>query len=274
MDPTSEQRGALRVEGLHHEYGPDSVAIGNISFAVGAGELASIVGPSGCGKTTLLKAIAGLLPYSGGAVELDGSRVEGVPPQDMAMVFQDYSRSLFPWLRVAQNLELPLKYRRDLDRSDRRERVETSLEAVGLGGAGQKYPWQLSGGMQQRVAIARAIAYHPTLMLMDEPFASLDAQTRTDLEDLVVEVHRTIGMTILFVTHDIDEAVYLADRVIVLSGAPSTVRKEAEVDLPAERDQIDTKRSDKFIALRTEVAELIRRPRAGATPGSTDREPA
>jgi NitT/TauT family transport system ATP-binding protein len=251
----------LAVSGLHHEYGPGNVAIEDVSFTLDEGEFVSIVGPSGCGKTTLLKAVAGLLRYSGGSVELAGRRVEGVPP-DMAMVFQDYSRSLFPWLHVGQNVELPLRYRKDLGESERKRRVEESLEAVGLAGAHDQYPWELSGGMQQRVAIARALAYHPKLMLMDEPFASVDAQTRSDLEDLVADVHRRLGMTMLFVTHDIDEAVYLADRVVVLSRSPSEVVRQIEVDLPPVRDQIDTKRAERFVELRSEVARLIRRPEA------------
>jgi NitT/TauT family transport system ATP-binding protein len=267
--PPEHGTGALVVEKLHHEYGPGNVAIDDVSFAVEPGQLASIVGPSGCGKTTLLKAAAGLLPYTRGVVEFDGRRVEGAVPPDMAMVFQDYSRSLFPWLRVGQNVELPLKYKA-LDDRERRRRVAESLEAVGLAGADDKYPWQLSGGMQQRVAIARALAYHPTLLLMDEPFASVDAQTRADLEDLVSEVHRRLGMTMLFVTHDIDEAVYLADRVIVLARSPSRVVREIEVDLPAERDQIQTKASPQFVALRSEVAQLIRRPSAGDPVAATE----
>jgi NitT/TauT family transport system ATP-binding protein len=249
--------GMLTVAGLHHEYGPGQIAIDDISFEVGQGQFTAIVGPSGCGKTTLLKAIAGLLPYSGGSIELLGEKIEGVPP-DMAAVFQDYSRSLYPWLRVAANVELPLRYRRDVDETARRQRVSESLEAVGLSGNHHEYPWQLSGGMQQRVAIARALAYHPKLMLMDEPFASVDAQTRSDLEDLITAVHNKLGMTMLFVTHDIDEAVYLADRVIVLTNSPSRVARKIEVDLPPERDQIETKASQRFVALRSEVAGLIR----------------
>jgi NitT/TauT family transport system ATP-binding protein len=257
----SAEARMLTVSGLHHEYGQDNVAIDDVSFTVDEGQFTSIVGPSGCGKTTLLKAVAGLLAYSGGSIEIAGRRVDGVPP-DMAMVFQDYSRSLFPWLRVGQNVELPLRYRKDFDGTERKRRVEESLEDVGLGGARDKYPWQLSGGMQQRVAIARALAYHPKLMLMDEPFASVDAQTRSDLEDLVADVHRRLGMTMLFVTHDIDEAVYLADRVVVLSRSPSVVLRQIDVDLPARRDQIETKRTERFVELRSEVARLIRRPDA------------
>jgi NitT/TauT family transport system ATP-binding protein len=249
----------VTVAGLHHEYELGEAAIEDVSFEVERGQFVSIVGPSGCGKTTLLKAISGLLSYSRGSIELLGEAVDGVPP-DTAVVFQDYSRSLYPWLRVAANVELPLRYRRDVDESMRRQRVSESLEAVGLSGKHHEYPWQLSGGMQQRVAIARALACHPKLMLMDEPFASVDAQTRADLEDLIARVHRELGTTTLFVTHDIDEAVYLADRVIVLSSPPCGVVRRIEVDLPPERDQIETKASPRFVDLRSEVAQLILRP--------------
>ncbi len=252
----------LDVTGLQHEYGPGNVAIDDISFTVTEGQFTSIVGPSGCGKTTLMKSIAGLLPFTSGDVRLLGREVVGVPA-DLAMVFQDYSRSLFPWLRIGANIELPLRYR-GLDAGVRKGRVQRSLEAVGLGDKADKYPWELSGGMQQRAAIARALAYEPRIMLMDEPFASVDAQTRADLEDLVARVHGDLKMTILFVTHDIDEAVYLADEVLVLSKSPSRVVDRIEVDLPRERDQVDTKKAPEFVALRTRVAELIRHPQVSA----------
>lgn len=248
----------LSVTRLHHSYGPGNTAIEDHSFAIAAGEFVSIVGPSGCGKTTLLKALAGLLRPTGGEILFEGRAVTGVP-EGLAMVFQDYSRSLQPWLRVRGNVELPLEYQ-PISAAERAARIDESLAAVGLTGAADRYPWQLSGGMQQRVAIARAIAYRPRLMLMDEPFASVDAQTRADLEDLVLAVHRDFGITTLVVTHDIDEAVYLADRVIVLSGAPSRVIANIPVPLPMPRDQIDTKETDAFVHLRSRVAMLIRRP--------------
>lgn len=247
----------LNVSSLHHAYGPGNVAIDDVTFTVEEGEFVSIVGPSGCGKTTLMKSIAGLLPFTAGSVTLAGTPVDGVP-SDLAMVFQDYSRSLFPWLTVEKNVELPLKYA-GVGRAERQERVEESLRDVGLEGKGSRYPWQLSGGMQQRTAIARALAYRPKMLLMDEPFASVDAQTRADLEDLVMNVHRTHDMTILFVTHDIDEAVYLGDKVLVLSKSPSMVVDRIAVDLPAERDQVLTKKLTEFVELRTRVAGLIRR---------------
>ena len=252
----------LTVEGLHHAYVPGQVVTSNVSFAVKPGEFVSIVGPSGCGKTTLLKSLAGLLMPTAGTIRFQGELVRGVP-EGLAMVFQEYSRSLLPWMSVHHNVGLPLRYR-PIDSLERSRRVAESLEAVGLSQFGNHYPWQLSGGMQQRVAIARALAYQPKLLLMDEPFASVDAQTRADLEDLVSAVRDRFGITIVLVTHDIDESVYLSDRVVVLSNAPSTVLAQIEVGLPRPRDQIATKALDLFVARRSEIARLIRRPEIAA----------
>ncbi|WP_156757658.1 ABC transporter ATP-binding protein [Actinokineospora pegani] len=246
----------LEVTDLGHTYqGKDGAhdAIDALGFSVGAGELVCVVGPSGCGKSTLLRTIAGLVRPSRGAVSLHGSPVDGVPA-DLAVVFQDYSRSLFPWLSVQRNVEFPL---RGLARAERASRAAEALASVGLDKAGRKYPWQLSGGMQQRVAIARALAYRPALLLMDEPFASVDAQTRFELEDLLLRVRREQDTTVLLVTHDIDESVYLGDRVLVLSKSPATVVAELTVDLGAERDQITTRASEEFVELRARVAGLL-----------------
>jgi NitT/TauT family transport system ATP-binding protein len=246
----------LEVTDLGHTYqskdGPHN-AIDGLGFTVSAGELVCVVGPSGCGKSTLLRTVAGLIRPSRGSVSLHGTPVDGVPA-DLAVVFQDYSRSLFPWLSVQRNVEFPL---RGLPRAERAERAAEALAAVGLQKAGRKYPWQLSGGMQQRVAIARALAYRPSLLLMDEPFASVDAQTRFELEDLLLRVRREQDTTILLVTHDIDESVYLGDRVVVLSKSPATVVSELPVGLGAERDQITTRASEEFVELRAKVAGLL-----------------
>ena len=253
----------LKISGLAHSYGDHKVLAG-IDLEVGEGELVSIVGPSGCGKSTLMRCVAGLMAAGSGDVMINGSRVSGVP-ENLAVVFQDYSRSLLPWLRVRENVTLPLR-RRGLDKAAQRAAAMTALESVGLADAGSKYPWQLSGGMQQRVSIARALAYKPSLLLMDEPFGSVDAQTREDLEDLLLSVRRSVGMTILLVTHDIDESVYVGDRVVVLSHSPTTVRADLPVELPADRDQITTRALPEFVRLRAEVGRLVR--------GGRDHDPA
>jgi len=250
----------LRVEGLTKSYG-DFEALRDITFSAKQGELVCIVGPSGCGKTTLLKCIAGLLAPSGGTVELDGVPVTA-PPKKMAVVFQEYGRSLMPWMTVRRNVELPLL--RTTSKAERRRRVDEALEAVGLAAAGGKFPWQLSGGMQQRVAIARAIAYDPEVLIMDEPFAAVDAQTRADLEDLVRDLWKRFGVTVLFVTHDIDESVYLGERVVVLSMSPTVVQEDLAIDLPVERDQLTTRALPRFTELRTHVYEQIQRAKREA----------
>ena len=258
----------LEITGLAHAFGPGPghLALDGITLTVAEGELVSIVGPSGCGKSTLLRCVAGLIRPTGGSVVLRGAPVVTVPDR-LAVVFQDYSRSLFPWLSVRDNVALPLRQ----TRPGRAQRHATALEAlatVGLTDTAQKYPWQLSGGMQQRVAIARALACDPVLLLMDEPFGSVDAQTREDLEDLILAVRRDRLMTILMVTHDIDESVYVGDRVVVLTPGPGRVRADLPVDLPAPRDQITTKELPGFVHLRTEVSRLVRgQPGGGGRPG-------
>jgi len=232
-------------------------ALADLSFSVEDGEFVCVVGPSGCGKTTLLKCVAGLLRPTRGDIVLRGTRVTG-SPEELAVVFQEYGRSLMPWMSVRNNVVLPLRHKK-LSRRERDRLVENALEAVGLTRFIDHYPWQLSGGMQQRVAIARALAYQPTILLMDEPFASVDAQTRGELEDLVLRVWDEYGVTILFVTHDIDESVYLADRVIVLTHAPTEVKEIVQVDLSRPRDQITTKELPEFVHLRGHVYRLIKR---------------
>jgi len=252
----------LEVDRLRYRYPgtPDSAppALDDVSLSVAHGELVAVVGPSGSGKTTLLRCIAGLQPPSEGSVRLHGTPVRGVP-DELAVVFQDYGRSLFPWLTVRHNVEMPLRHR-GLSAAERRERSAAALAEVGLAGEADRHPWQLSGGMQQRVAIARAIAYRPEILLMDEPFGSVDAQTRADLQDQLLDVWRAHDSTIVLVTHDIDESVYLADRVVVLSRPPTRVTAEIPVPLPRPRDQIETKASPGFVALRADVARLVFRP--------------
>jgi NitT/TauT family transport system ATP-binding protein len=239
-------------------------AVRDVTFSIAEGEFVCVVGPSGCGKTTLLRCVAGLLRPSAGEILLRGRRVTE-PPDEMALVFQEYGRSLMPWATVRSNVLLPLRHKK-LERAERKALVEDALDAVGLTRFIDHYPWQLSGGMQQRVAIARALAYQPSILLMDEPFASVDAQTRADLEDLVLRVREQYGITILFVTHDIDESVYLSDRIVVLTHAPTVVKEVLPVELPSPRDQIATKELPEFTHLRGHVYRLIRREQVDVHP--------
>jgi NitT/TauT family transport system ATP-binding protein len=262
----------LEISQLGKTYGEGESAthaIGSISFGIEEKEFVCVVGPSGCGKTTLLKCMSGLLAPSTGTVELRGRQVTE-PPPEMALVFQEYSRSLLPWMSVRGNVTLPLRHKK-LGKGETARLVEEAVEAVGLTGFIDRYPWELSGGMQQRVAIARALAYQPEILLMDEPFASVDAQTRGDLEDLVLRVREQFGVTVLFVTHDIDESVYLADRIVVLTPSPTEVRETLTVDLPHPRDQVDTKELPEFARLRAHVYRLIKREQS--TGGDEDATP-
>jgi NitT/TauT family transport system ATP-binding protein len=250
----------LDIQGLRKVYdghGRHIEALRNITFTIQAGQIVCVVGPSGCGKTTLLRCISGLLPPTTGQIHLDGTPVTG-PTDGLAIVFQEYGRSLFPWLRVADNVALPLRAKH-LPKTERTRLVTNALTAVGLPDTAHAYPWQLSGGMQQRIAIARALAYQPRVLLMDEPFAAVDAQTRADLEDLVRNLWHTTGLTLLFVTHDIDEAVYLGQRVIVLSTTPTHILEDLTIDLPHQRDQLTTRSDPRFIELRTHIYSRIKR---------------
>src|SRR4051812_16356346 len=267
----------LRVEHLKKTYGEGDnavQAIGDLGFEVREGEFVCIVGPSGCGKTTLLKCMSGLLTPTDGAVYLHDKRIDG-PPEKMALIFQEYSRSLFPWMSVRQNVAFPLR-RKKLEKPKAQELVENAVESVDLTGFLDRYPWELSGGMQQRVAIARALAYQPEILLMDEPFASVDAQTRADLEDLILQVRREYGVTVVFVTHDIDESVYLGDRIMVLTPAPTTLQQTEDVELPEPRDQVETKELPEFARLRAHVYRSIKRrqPKAEPEQAETDGQPA
>jgi NitT/TauT family transport system ATP-binding protein len=190
-----------------------------------------------------------------------GDRPVDGPRGDVALVFQDYTRSLLPWMSVRKNITFPLAAKR-LPKREQEERAAHALQEVGLLGFEDRYPWQLSGGMQQRVAIARAVAYQPSVLLMDEPFAAVDAQVRADLEDLILRVQRDTHLTVVLVTHDIDESVYLGHRVLALSHRPTTVRRSFEVPLPFPRDQLSTRADARFIELRTEVLRMIQAERA------------
>lgn len=253
--PIDSTKPILETRGLGHAYGAHKV-LEDMDFAVHRNEFICIVGPSGAGKTTLLNCLTGLRNATEGEVLFDGTPINGTP-RGMSIVFQDYSRSLMPWLTVQDNVTLPLRSA-GLSPADRKSAADEALAEVGLTGHESKYPWELSGGMQQRVAIARAVAFRPEVIVMDEPFASVDAQTRSDLEDLVLRVRQHLGLTVLLVTHDIDEAVYLSDRVLAIGGKPSTVQEFIEVDLPRPRDQVTTKSLHEFAEIRSHIYTLIK----------------
>jgi NitT/TauT family transport system ATP-binding protein len=251
----------LRVTRLGKRY--PTVALSDVTFDVAEGELLTVVGPSGCGKTTLLRLLCGLTTPSEGTVLFDGRPVVR-PPRELALVFQDYSRSLFPWLSVLRNVMFPLR-RAGPSRPEQVARSEAVLAELGLAGVAHKYPWELSGGMQQRVAIARALVSRPKVLLLDEPFAAVDALTRGELQDVLLRVHGGFDggrVTIVHVTHDIDEAVYLADRVLVLSPPPGRVVGSIDVGLARPRVQTATRSSARFLTVRNEIHDVIAAQRA------------
>ncbi len=242
-----------------------TLAIERLDFKIKQREFVSIVGPSGCGKTTLLMIIAGLLTPSAGNIAVQGKIVSG-PPEGLVLLFQDYSRSLLPWRNVIENVCYGMELKRQkIPRGDILPRAEKYLEAVGLTGFTDHYPWQLSGGMQQRVAIARALACEPSILIMDEPFASVDAQTRAELEDTLLTIWEKFQQTILFVTHDIDESIYLSDRVLVLRHRPSVIMDDVTVDLPRPRTQLETRNCEVFLSYRTKIHKMIIQEDAGET---------
>jgi NitT/TauT family transport system ATP-binding protein len=217
------------------------------------GEFRVFLGPSGCGKSTILNIVAGLMPPTTGEALIHGKRING-PGPDRGMVFQSYSS--YPWLTVLDNVAFGLKLR-GVPRDERERTARTWIKKVGLAGSEKKYPNQLSGGMRQRVAIARTLAVKPKIILMDEPFGALDVQTRLGMQNLINELWEEIEGTILFVTHDIPEAVYLADKIHIVSSAPGTIAEEIDVDLPLHRTE-DLKRSTRFRELEQDVLDRIR----------------
>jgi NitT/TauT family transport system ATP-binding protein len=249
----------LEVQNLAKNYrqagGQTTAAIGNITCKVESGEFISFVGPSGCGKTTLLMTIAGLLAPSSGSVIVKGKKVVG-PPPNLVLLFQEYNKSLFAWRSVLGNVRFGLEARGDRTAGVER-RARALIEMVGLKGFEKHYPWELSGGMQQRVAIARALAYEPEVLLMDEPFGSLDALTRLELEDSLLKLWAELKTTILFITHDIEEAIYLSDRIWVLSRRPSAIIQELDIPFPRPRDQLATRADAQFMELRNDIYRQI-----------------
>jgi NitT/TauT family transport system ATP-binding protein len=228
----------------------------DVSFTCAPGEFVSILGPSGTGKTTLLRILAGLLvPGSGSSVRFEGEKLTG-PNDGVAIVFQNYGASLLQWRTVERNVALGLEGR--IDKTEMRKRVDEALDLVGLMERRGDYPWQLSGGMQQRVQIARALVMRPKVLLMDEPFGALDAMTKSQLQDELLRVRALTQTTVVFVTHDIDEALYLSDRVLVLSGSPARVTAELAVDLPSPRNQMTTKEDPSYLTTRRAVYDVLR----------------
>jgi NitT/TauT family transport system ATP-binding protein len=227
----------------------------NVSFSVAKGETVSVVGPSGCGKTTLLRLLSGLIAPSKGKIRFEGTTVTG-PRRDIAVVFQDYGKALLPWRTGAQNVALPLEST-TMRKAERHDRVAKLLDLVGLSGHGDKFPRQLSGGMQQRLQIARALAQGPELLLMDEPFGALDAMTRRNLQDEMLAITARTGKTMFFVTHDLEEAIYMGDRILGLLPRLGRIAREFIVDIPRPRDQLATPEHPTFLSLRRELYDFI-----------------
>jgi NitT/TauT family transport system ATP-binding protein len=233
--------------------GPVDILRG-VSFSVAKGEFVSILGASGSGKTTLLRVLGGLQDASSGVVRCNGIPVSG-PPAGIVTVFQDYANSLLPWRNVRRNVGLGIEA--SMSKADCNARVDEALALVNLQDCWNEYPWRLSGGMQQRVQIARALAMKPSTLLMDEPFGALDAMTRAALQDELQQVQAATGTTVVFVTHDVEEAVYLSDRVLVLQKRPAAVGLELPIALPRPRDQMSTKESPDYLRLRHQVYEAL-----------------
>lgn len=234
--------------------GDRMVAVQDFSLEIGANEFVSLVGPSGCGKSTFLQIVAGLEEASRGQVLVDGKAING-PGADRGMVFQSYT--LFPWLSVADNIRFGLK-KSGLPRAEQEDRVQTYLRLIGLESFAGSYPNQLSGGMRQRVAIARALVSQPQMLLMDEPFGALDAQTRLSMQELLLEVWEKNRTTVLFVTHDVEEAILLSDRIYVMTPRPGRVNAVLEVNLPRPRSLLRTEAEPEFVRLKSQVLQLIR----------------
>ena len=234
----------IDVQGLGKSYG-DVEALRGIDLTIRRGEFLAVIGPSGCGKTTLLKIVAGLVSATAGRVVIDGRSIAG-PGPERSLVFQDFA--LMPWASVQRNVEFGLRLR-GVGRAERQATARRYLEKVGLRGFEDAYPQQLSGGMQQRVGLARALAVNPRILLMDEPFASIDEQTRRLFQDDLLRLWADERKTVLFVTHSMEEAIYLADRVVVLSPRPGRVHQVLESDLPRPREAAGVRESARFGAL-------------------------
>ena len=257
------QGGAIDIDELHIRLGKGAQAfdaVQDVSLSIAPGEFVCVLGPSGCGKSTLLGALAGHWTPSRGSIHVDGVPVAG-PHPDRGLVFQQHT--LFPWKKVLDNVAFGLKMQ-GIPRHERRERARALLGLVGLAGFEDRYPVQLSGGMQQRVEIARVLINHPRVMLMDEPFGALDAQTRLKMQELLLDVWARVNTTIVFITHDIDEALFLADRILVMSPRPGRIIDEIRLDFARPRHP-DLMTSNHFTRLKRHCLDLLH-PQASITP--------
>lgn len=253
----------LLIQNLSKVYrsdGHEVVAIDEITLAIRNKEFATILGPSGCGKSTLLRIVAGLMKPTRGMVRLDGTAISG-PGRDRGMVFQSYT--LFPWLTVVENIQFGLGLS-GVAKVEQEQVARAFVEKVGLRGFEEAYPRALSGGMKQRVAIARALANNPAILLLDEPFGALDAQTRALMQELLTQVWEDLHKTILFVTHDVEEAIFLSDRVFIMTARPGRIK--AEIEIPLERPRsYEVKATETFLKLKRQALTLIREEAIKAT---------
>lgn len=250
------ERPKVSVNHLSHWFGAPRngvFVLNDVSLALATNEFVSVVGTSGCGKSTLLNIIAGLIDPTEGEVLVDGRPVRG-PGRDRGVVFQTYT--LFPWMPVWKNVHFALK-KSSFSNKEKRELVSHFIETVGLRGFENAYPNQLSGGMRQRVAIARALVYKPDVLLMDEPFGALDAQTRGMMQELLLRVWEEHRITVMFITHDVDEAIFMSDRVLVMTARPGEIKKEFRVELPRPRNY-EVMMSPQFVALKHAIVDTIR----------------
>jgi NitT/TauT family transport system ATP-binding protein len=251
--PILEAAGIVKRFVVH---GHSNAVFDAFDLAVESGSFVSIVGPSGCGKSTLLKLMAGLERASDGEVRFKRRPVEA-PPSGVIYVFQQYTKSIFPWRTAIENVAFGLEHKRSIGGAERVQLCHEYIRLVGLAGYENYYPSQLSGGMQQRVAIARALVCKPDVLLMDEPFSAVDALTRTTLQQLMLNIWQRLPLTVVFVTHDVDEAVYLSERVVSLSRAPARIDDDVEVTLPYPRDPVRTRSDMRYVTARERLLSRI-----------------